>query len=74
MEFNNLLYDSTNSNCKCILADSQGKIYAFVQVLDIGMPESLLIKRYWGVYEHNDPEASIKNILMYGGKWPNLPT
>ncbi|HDM8093543.1 TPA: hypothetical protein PXN44_004442 [Yersinia enterocolitica] len=73
IELNNLLYDKTDSRCKCIVADSQGELYAFMQVLDIGMPEKPLIKRYWGRYSHNAVEQSIRDILANGGKWPTLP-
>lgn len=73
----NLVFDDTLSECKCILAESQGKLYAFVQALDIGLPQSRLEKpmpiRYWGEFSHNDKEGSIKRILENGGKWPALP-
>lgn len=73
VEVNNLIYDSSNRDCKCILSDSQGTVYAFLQVLDMGMPEHPLKKRYWGIYDHDDPEGAIQEIMERGGKWPLLP-
>ncbi|MEB0982848.1 hypothetical protein [Citrobacter portucalensis] len=68
VEVNGLIYDSGNKACKCILADSQGKLFAFIQVLD-----GSLKKRYWGEYSHDYAEASIRAIMEHGGKWPVLP-
>lgn len=68
VEVNGLIYDSGNKACKCILADSQGKLYAFLQALD-----GSIKKRYWGEYSHDAPEASIRAIMERGGKWPKLP-
>jgi hypothetical protein len=68
VEVNGLVYDSTNKKCKCILSDSQSKLYAFVQVLD-----GNIVKRYWGEYSHEAPESSIEKIMECGGKWPHLP-
>lgn len=65
---NGLIYDSGNIACKCIFADSQGKLFAFLQVLD-----GSIKKRYWGEYSHDAAEASIRAIMEYGGKWPHLP-
>ncbi|MUK76540.1 hypothetical protein GNP84_06425 [Aliivibrio fischeri] len=31
------------------------------------------IKRYWGLYNESDKEASIEVILRSGGTWPQLP-
>lgn len=45
VEVNGLVYDSSNPKCKCILSDSQRKLFAFLQVLDGDMT-----KRYWGEY------------------------
>ncbi|ELM1533891.1 hypothetical protein Q3R63_004426 [Salmonella enterica] len=68
VEVNGLVYDSSNPKCKCILSDSQRKLYAFIEVLDGDMT-----KRYWGQYSHDAPEESIKEIMRWGGKWPRLP-
>lgn len=67
VEVNGLVYDSGDKACKCILTASQGKIYAFLQVLDGSVK-----KQYWGEYSHAKPEASIMAIMEHGGKWPNL--
>ncbi|EDK1561911.1 hypothetical protein [Enterobacter hormaechei] len=68
VEVNGLVYDSSNPKCKCILSDSQRKLFAFIEVLDGDMT-----KRYWGEYDHDAPEESIKEIMRWGGKWPRLP-
>lgn len=68
VEVNGLVYDSENTACKCILAASQGKVYAYIQVLDDAHP-----RRYWGEYSHEAVEASLKEIMLRGGKWPHLP-
>ncbi|EBG2148367.1 hypothetical protein FIP36_16615 [Salmonella enterica] len=68
VQVNGLVYDSSNNACKCILSDSQNKIYAFIQVLD-----GSVTKRYWGEYSHDNPEHSIEEIMKWGGKWPSLP-
>ncbi|PXW50388.1 hypothetical protein DFO55_12459 [Grimontella sp. AG753] len=34
---NGLLYDESNRQCLCILNQSQGLTYAFIQCLDVGM-------------------------------------
>lgn len=34
VEVNGLVYDSSNPKCKCILSNSQRKLYAFLLVLD----------------------------------------
>ncbi|ELL8499417.1 hypothetical protein RX249_004195 [Salmonella enterica] len=69
VEVNGLVYDSTNPKCKCILSNSQNTLYAFIEVLD-----GDYTKRYWGEYDHDAPEESIKEIMQWGGKWPCLPT
>ncbi|EAQ8948821.1 hypothetical protein ZP73_003604 [Salmonella enterica subsp. enterica] len=68
VEVNGLVYDSTNPKCKCILNNSQNTLYAFIVVLD-----GDYTKRYWGKYDHDAQEASIKEIMLWGGKWPDLP-
>jgi len=68
VEVNGLVYDSQDKACKCILTESQGKVYAFLQVLDGSFK-----KQYWGEYSHAKPEASVRSILLNGGKWPSLP-
>ena len=75
---NNMLYDSTRSDCKCILAESQGQLFAFVQfvqMVDTGEGGEVhpIIKRFWGFYDHKSPAHSIQLILEHGGEWPALP-
>ncbi|EBH7464631.1 hypothetical protein F3H65_18420 [Klebsiella quasipneumoniae] len=68
VQVNGMVYDSSNPNCKCILSNSQNTLYAFIQVLD-----GDVTKRYWGLYDHDAQEDSIKEIMRWGGKWPTLP-
>lgn len=68
IQVNGMVYDSSNPNCKCILSNSQNTLYAFIQVLD-----GDVTKRYWGLYDHDAQEDSIKEIMLWGGKWPTLP-
>ena len=56
VEVNGLVYASSNPKCKCILSNSQRKLYAFLLVLDGDMT-----RRYWGEYDHDAPEDSIGN-------------
>ncbi|HHH1744445.1 TPA: hypothetical protein ACPY9J_004079 [Yersinia enterocolitica] len=69
----NLVFDDSLKECKCILSESQGKVYAFIQALDVGMLEAPLPVRYWGAFDHDYKENSIRRILENGGKWPSLP-
>jgi len=75
---NNMLYDDSDARCYCVLSQAQGHYFAFVQALDLGAPhcryESPHTKRYWGFWNPDDPDESIRNILLVGGKWPSLPT
>ncbi len=73
IEVSNLLYDNTDPRYKYHLAESQGQIYAFIQALDMGMPEKPLVTRYWGSYSDDTAEQSIRDILSKGRKWPILP-
>lgn len=43
-------------------------MYAFIEVLD-----GDYTKRYWGKYDHDAQADSIKEIMRWGGKWPDLP-
>lgn len=74
IEINGLVYDDSDDLCLCLLSQSQGKLYAFLQVIDTGMDgEQRFTKRYWGEYSHEAPEAYVKRIMENGGKWPSLP-
>ena len=71
---NQMVYDDTDPLCKCILSQADGKLYAFIQCIDTGMDgQARYPARYWGTFSHDDPEGSIKRIMAYGGKWPQLP-
>ncbi|MEL6008212.1 hypothetical protein J4Z08_21035 [Citrobacter portucalensis] len=75
IQVNGMIYDSEHRDCKCILNEAQGQVYAFIQCIDTGMDgnETAIPKRYWGQYAHAAPEASITRIMQNGGKWPVLP-
>lgn len=70
----NLFYDNHHEKCKLFYSGSQGRQYAFIQCLDVGYNgKGEHIKRYWGLYNESDKQASIEGILRSGGKWPQLP-
>lgn len=70
----NLRYDSNDAHCSITTSHAHGQPYAFIQCLDIGSHgKSRRIKRYWGRYDPNNAEESIKKIMMNGGYWPDLP-
>lgn len=73
VEVNRLVYDSDNKECYLEVIQSQAMLIAFVQCLDIGDDGiSKGVRRYWGLYSHENPEESISLILKVGGKWPKL--
>ena len=72
LEQNGLVYDSDNDKYACILSATQGETFAFVQVVDQSTSKPI-IKRYWGLYDHEAPEESTLEIMNKGGKWPDLP-
>lgn len=74
IEMNQVLYDAQDPLCKCILSESGGQLYAFIQGIDRGMDfQDRHPVRYWGKFSHHDQEGSVRQILAYGGKWPSLP-
>lgn len=76
-EINNMLFDDDNEDCFVVIVGTQGHSFAFVQALDLGMKHSRLKKphkaRYWGVWDSNEPQLSLTEILKNGGYWPTLP-
>jgi len=77
LSINNLTFDDNHPDCELELCRSQGQLFAFVQALDLGMKgnrhKKPIKKRYWGLFSHENKEASIQAILENGGKWPDLP-
>lgn len=75
-EIGNLVYDSESNLCTIQVVSSQGQQFAFITALDIGDQGSYINnpdkKYYWGVFSWKDEEASIREILATGGKWPTL--
>lgn len=67
-----LLYDDANPLCGKILDRSQGQNFAFVQCVEEKHPDDYP-RRYWGRWDFEDEERSMREILECGGKWPNLP-
>ncbi|EMX0133983.1 hypothetical protein AAFW79_004961, partial [Salmonella enterica] len=54
IQVNGMIYDESNRDCQCHLADAQHEVFAFIQCLDVGMDgtASPIKKRYWGRYNH----------------------
>ncbi|WP_075881797.1 hypothetical protein [Vreelandella massiliensis] len=74
VQVNQMIYDEADDLCKCVLSQSQGKLFAFIQCIDTGMDGTArYTARYWGEFSHDAPEATIKRIMEWGGKWPQLP-
>lgn len=75
IQVNGMIYDEAIRDCQCQLATTQNELFAFIQCLDLGMDgqETPIKKRYWGRYDHDDKEESIRAIMQNGGKWPLLP-
>ena len=75
-EYGNLVYDEENQDCSIEFCQSQGKVYAFITALDYGISHTPRIlplqKQYWGEYNLNKQQDSIREILHNGGKWPLL--
>ena len=71
---NNLVFESTHPSCFLdIFSGPHGHPYAFVQCIDTGINGDLAMpRRYWGRWDHDAPEASMREILSWGGKWPRL--
>lgn len=77
VENNDLVYADDLEGCSFTIAQTNGKYYAFVQVLDLGAKhcrfKKPMKKRYWGPWDANHPEHSMLNIIKHGGPWPDLP-
>jgi hypothetical protein len=76
-ESRDMVFDDADPRCVVFFCEGIGGPFAFIQCLDLGLPESGHsvpdIKRYWGPWDSNAPETSMKHILVRGGKWPTLP-
>ena len=73
---NNMFYEDYNPRCKFVhgtlmYAPMAGQDVAYIQCIDLNTDEE---KRYWGVFDFNDIEGSVKNIMKYGDRWPKLPS
>ncbi|NQY33596.1 MAG: hypothetical protein HRT37_01240 [Alteromonadaceae bacterium] len=77
VEINNIRFDDNNENCSIQYFRTQGYLFAFVQALDLGRIDLRLKKpkpkRYWGLWDNNEPEKSMLNIFRNGSRWPSLP-
>lgn len=71
-----LIYDPEHPQCTMVVSSTQGQLFAFITVLDVGMPHARLStphqKRYWGAFSWEDQAGSIREIMNNGGKWPVL--
>lgn len=73
VEVNQMVFDSTDPLCRCIVSRTQGKLYAFVQCIDTGSDgQQRYTKRYWGEYSYENPESMMSRILLNGGSWPEI--
>jgi hypothetical protein len=76
---NNMTFDDSDERCQLILCESNANIvnYAVAAFITVVDDSTQACKRYWGMYDINHPEASIRRIMDVGGKWPipfrNLP-
>lgn len=62
-----LYFDTNDQECKIKIEQSQGKLFAFIECKNnLGH-----IKKYWGLYSHNNPKKYILEIMRTGGKWEN---
>lgn len=74
----NMIFDSEDYRCLLIKAmGPDGRIHAFIQCLEVGNIHNHLKilhpKQYWGFFNPEEPEESIKEIMRHGAKWPVLP-
>ena len=70
----NFVYDDADERCLCIVSQTQGLAFAFIQCINAGdSGEGTELKRYWGSFDEENPEESIAQIMRRGGKWPELP-
>ncbi len=70
----NLVFDSSHEKCICITSSAEQRTFAFIQCLDVGCDGKYeRPKRYWGLYDSQNPEDSIMRIMRTGGRWPALP-
>jgi len=70
---NRMMYEDGHEQCLCIKSLAAGKTYAFIQAVDLS---TNCTKRYWGPLDNTSTitiAQSIEQILLYGGKWPELP-
>ncbi|WP_417521916.1 hypothetical protein [Marinobacter sp.] len=74
----NMVFDNSDPRCVVFTCYGLEGAFGFVQCLDLGWPESRLlvpeIKRYWGPWNADNPEGSVRRIMAKGGKWPMLPS
>ncbi len=70
VEVNGMLYQDDHPDCLFIQSSTVSGSYAFIQAFDTS---TNMAKRYWGPFNIEQPEASIKAIMQNGGKWPALP-
>lgn len=76
-EGRNFVFDEADPRCIVRFCPVRGGVFAFIQCLDLDCSERSPIvpeiKRYWGYWDPDAPEASLKEIMEWGGKWPELP-
>ncbi|WP_166267442.1 hypothetical protein [Marinobacter caseinilyticus] len=72
-----MVFDNADPRCVVFTCHSLNHTYGFVQCLNLNWPECGAsvpeIKRYWGPWDVENPEDSVRRIMAQGGKWPTLP-
>ena len=75
-DMGNLIFDDSLPDCRKIITQSQGQLFAFIVCLDIGVGEKPFKKpiknHYWGKFSWENEHDSIRSIMANGGKWPDL--
>ena len=69
-----LFFDDADPDCKLLVTEACGALYAFVQCLDTGADgKQRWPRRYWGPFDWADRAGCVQRIMETGGKWPRLP-
>lgn len=71
---NGLVYDSNDERCQMYIGTTGATLghgleikLAFITVME---GDSKSVRRYFGAYDVQNPESSIRQIIERGGKWP----
>lgn len=67
IEVNGMIYDEKDPNSAFVYYRTQGVEMAFIKVF-----AGISYKYFWGVFDPDNREESIKEIMRTGAKWDNL--